>query len=101
MITDAWKQIAEKNGLKECLVKLGEECEELDHAIGDYFGELNEATSNAEIDKARDHVVEECADVRACIDQILWHWHGEAECDAIMQWKCVRTMQRMREEERG
>ena len=98
MITDNWKKIAEHNGLDGSLIKLGEECDELDQAIEEYTDARNNATSNAEINEARDHVILECADVRACVDQVLWHLHGEEECDAAMQWKLIRTMQRIRDD---
>lgn len=90
MITEAWKQVAQKNGYRTSCEKLFEECGELREAV---YGMLDEST-----DKTRDAVIEECADVRACIDQVLWHLHGEQECDAISQWKVIRTLQRMKDE---
>lgn len=90
MITEAWKQVAQKNGYTGSCAKLAEECEELRDAVSEM---LEDNT-----DETRDAVIEECADVRACIDQVLWHLHGEAECDAISQWKVIRTLQRMKDE---
>lgn len=92
MITDAWRKVAERNGYTGSCAKLIEECGELSSATSELLEEFDDAS--------RDAVIEECADVRACIDQVLWHLHGEAECEAISQWKCIRTLQRMREEER-
>lgn len=89
MITESWKRIAKCNGETKSLEKLQEECEELADAVGFLI--------NGETQLTRDQVILECADVLACIDQVLWHLHAEDECEAAKQWKCIRTIQQMKD----
>ena len=86
------QRMLEKEKVRQAII------DNLDQAIEEYIDARNNATSNAEINEARDHVILECADVRACVDQVLWHLHGEEECDAAMQWKLIGTMQRIRDD---
>lgn len=89
MITESWKRIAKCNGEVVSLTKLQEECGELDHAVDLFL--------DGDTKETRDLVILECADVLACIDQVLWHLHAEDECEAAKQWKCIRTIQQMKD----
>lgn len=89
MITENWKKIARLNGEVGSLLKLQEECGELDHAIDLFI--------NGDTKETRDLVILECADCLACIDQVLWHLHAEDEVEAAKQWKCIRTVQQMKD----
>ena len=97
------KKIANTFGLPTQLTKLREEMGECSDAsrVFQSIVELNQdpltMTADELCDRATErlHLIEEIADVKLMLDQILYLINGESDCKKMYQFKVERTLHRI------
>lgn len=97
------KKIADHFGLTNQLEKLREEMRECEESSRIYQSNLelnpdpHSMSPEEQIDRATErlHLIEELADVKLMIDQIVHLIHGESDLKKMYQYKIERTLHRI------